>query len=54
VRFFLLQTANILRVAAINSVGSFVLALGKLLVVIGTVACGMKLMQVMSVKIIIT
>ncbi len=40
------QTANILRVAAINSVGTFVLLLGKLLVVVGTVACGMRIMQV--------
>ena len=43
-----LQTANILRVAAINSVGTFVLFLGKIIVVIGTVFCGMRLMQVIA------
>lgn len=39
---------NILRVAAINSVGDFVLFLGKVLVVALTVVCGVYLIQVSS------
>ena len=42
---FSLLTANILRVAAINSVGTFVLFLGKLAVVASTVVCGLKIMD---------
>ena len=37
---------NILRVAALNSVGTFVLFLGKLAVVIATVLCGVQIMHV--------
>ena len=37
---------NILRVAALNSVGTFVLFLGKLAVVIATVVCGVQIMHV--------
>ncbi|XP_056632057.1 choline transporter-like protein 1 [Diorhabda sublineata] len=40
-----LLTANILRVAAINSVGDFVLFLGKVVVVIATVLIGIKILQ---------
>lgn len=39
-------SSNILRVAAINSVGDFVLFLGKVLVVTLTVVSGIYLMQV--------
>ena len=42
----LLQTANALRVAAINSVGTFVLLLGKLAVVIATVAVSYEIMRI--------
>ena len=35
-----------LRVAALNSVGTFVLFLGKLTVVIATVVCGVQIMNV--------
>ena len=44
--FFLLQTSNALRVAAINSVGTFVLLLGKLAVVIATVAVSYEIMRI--------
>lgn len=40
-----LLTSNILRVAAINSVGDFVLFLGKVVVVIATVLIGIKILQ---------
>ena len=42
----LLQTSNALRVAAINSVGTFVLLLGKLAVVIATVAVSYEIMRI--------
>ena len=42
----LFQTANALRVAAINSVGTFVLLLGKLAVVIATVAVSYEIMRI--------
>jgi hypothetical protein len=42
------QTSNALRVAAINSVGSFVLFLGKITVVIATVAVSYEIMRVIS------
>lgn len=45
---FKLLTSNALRVAAINSVGDFVLFLGKVFVVIATVLVGLKLFQVSS------
>jgi len=44
---YCLQTSNALRVAAINSVGTFVLLLGKLSVVIATVLIGMQLIKVL-------
>ena len=44
----LFQTANALRVAAINSVGAFVLQLGKLTVVVATVLIGMQIMKVQN------
>lgn len=43
---FQVLSSNILRVAAINSVGDFVLFLGKVLVVTLTVVSGIYLMQV--------
>lgn len=42
---FSLLTSNILRVAAINSVGTFVLFLGKVSVVVSTVFIGIQIMQ---------
>ncbi|CAH1119851.1 unnamed protein product [Phaedon cochleariae] len=42
---FKLLSSNVLRVAAINSVGDFVLFLGKALVVVATVLIGIKLLQ---------
>lgn len=42
---FTLLTSNILRVAAINSVGTFVLFLGKVAVVVSTVFIGLEIMQ---------
>lgn len=39
-------TSNVLRVAAINSVGDFVLFLGKVLVVTSTVLLGFKMLEV--------
>lgn len=42
-------TDNILRVAAINSVGDFVLFLGKVLVVALTVVAGVYLIQVKKI-----
>jgi len=42
---FQILTANALRVAAINSVGTFVLFLGKITVVIGTFFISLKIMQ---------
>ena len=38
--------ANMMRVAAINSIGSFVLLLGKLAVVIATAAISYEIMRV--------
>jgi len=43
---FQMLTANALRVAAINSVGTFVLLLGKLAVVIATVAVSYEIMRI--------
>lgn len=43
---FKILTSNALRVAAINSVGDFVLFLGKILVIMATVLIGMELIQV--------
>lgn len=43
---FKLLTSNALRVAAINSVGDFVLFLGKALVVIATVLIGFEILKV--------
>jgi len=43
---FMLLTANALRVAAINSVGAFVLFLGKLVVIVATVFIGLEIMEV--------
>lgn len=43
---FKLLATNALRVVAINSVGDFVLFLGKVLVVIATVLVGIQLVQV--------
>ena len=43
---FKLLVANVLRVTAINSVGDFVLFLGKVLVVAATVLIGAKMLQV--------
>lgn len=43
---FKMIASNALRVSAINSIGDFVLFLGKVLVVIGTVLVGLKLFQV--------
>lgn len=45
---FSLLTSNILRVAAINSVGTFVLFLGKVAVVTSTVFIGAQIMQYQS------
>lgn len=45
-------TSNVLRVAAINSIGDFVLFLGKVLVVISTVLLGFKLLEVKLIIII--
>ncbi|CAH1108165.1 unnamed protein product [Psylliodes chrysocephalus] len=42
---FKLLSSNVLRVAAINSVGDFVLFLGKVVVVIATVLIGIKMLQ---------
>ncbi|XP_022173488.1 choline transporter-like protein 1 [Myzus persicae] len=42
---FKMITSNVLRVAAINSVGDFVLFLGKVLVVISTVLLGFKMLE---------
>ncbi|KAJ8946090.1 hypothetical protein NQ318_010387, partial [Aromia moschata] len=42
---FKLLSSNVLRVAAINSVGDFVLFLGKVLVVAATVLIGIKMLQ---------
>ena len=42
---FTLLTSNMLRVAAINSVGTFVLFLGKATVVASTVLIGMQIIQ---------
>ncbi|XP_074034982.1 choline transporter-like protein 1 [Leptinotarsa decemlineata] len=42
---FKLLSSNVLRVAAINSVGDFVLFLGKVLVVIATVIVGIQILQ---------
>ena len=42
---FSLLTSNILRVAAINSVGTFVLFLGKVAVVVSTVFIGVEIMH---------
>ncbi|KAG5877891.1 hypothetical protein JTB14_005130 [Gonioctena quinquepunctata] len=42
---FRLLSSNVLRVAAINSVGDFVLFLGKVLVVIATAIIGIKMLQ---------
>jgi hypothetical protein len=43
---FKLLVSNVLRVTAINSVGDFVLFLGKVLVVAATVLIGVKMLQV--------
>lgn len=43
---FKMITSNVLRVAAINSVGDFVLFLGKVLVVTSTVLLGFKMLEV--------
>lgn len=43
---FKIITSNVLRVAAINSVGDFVLFLGKVLVVTSTVLIGFKTLEV--------
>lgn len=43
---FKLLSSNVLRVAAINSVGDFVLFLGKVVVVLLTVLIGIKMLQV--------
>jgi len=43
---FTTLTNNVLRVAALNSVGSFVLFLGKLVVVVATVLIGIQIMHV--------
>lgn len=45
-RAFEILSTNSLRVIAINSVGDFVLLLGKVFVVIATVLIGIELMQV--------
>lgn len=45
-------SSNILRVAAINSVGDFVLFLGKVLVITLTVISGIYLMQVQIIVIL--
>lgn len=47
---FKMITSNVLRVAAINSVGDFVLFLGKVLVVISTVLLGFKMLEVFYFK----
>ena len=47
---FTLLAANMLRVAAINSVGAFVLFLGKILVVMATVFIGIEIIEVCSRK----
>uniref|UniRef100_A0A2H8TS65 Choline transporter-like protein n=1 Tax=Melanaphis sacchari TaxID=742174 RepID=A0A2H8TS65_9HEMI len=44
---FKMITSNVLRVAAINSVGDFVLFLGKVLVVTSTVLLGFKMLEVL-------
>lgn len=44
---FKMITSNVLRVAAINSVGDFVLFLGKVLVVTSTVLLGFKTLEVL-------
>ena len=49
---FTLLTSNILRVAAINSVGTFVLFLGKLSVVASTVIIGIQIMQTQGEDIV--
>ena len=46
---FKLLTNNVLRVAAINSVGDFVLFLGKVFVVATTVLVGVKVLEVRTV-----
>lgn len=46
---FKMLTSNALRVAAINSVGDFVLWLGKALVVIATILIGVEMLQVDTV-----
>ena len=46
---FKMLASNALRVAAINSVGDFVLWLGKALVVIATILIGVEMLQVNSV-----
>lgn len=43
---FRLLVSNVLRVTAINSVGDFVLFLGKVIVVAATVLIGCKMLQV--------
>lgn len=43
---FKLLSANVLRVAAINSVGDFVLFLGKVVVVLATVLIGIQILKV--------
>ena len=47
--FFFVQTANILRVAAIQSIGHFVLFLGKLAVVIATGFISYEIMRVICI-----
>lgn len=43
---FKILSANALRVAAINSVGDFVLFLGKIIVIVATIVVGIELIQV--------
>lgn len=49
---FKILSSNALRVAAINSVGDFVLFLGKAFVVSATVLIGIELIQVKILKIL--
>lgn len=49
-RAFHILTTNSLRVLAINSVGDFVLLLGKVFVVVATVLIGIELIQVSEIK----